>query len=192
MAFFGWLWVWCVCVVASFGGFVVSTCSHINVDSPRVTLETSMKNCTFCEAKNGHVLNLNFGTISPSRTVWPHLSLTSQQWLKMVLPPNPTKHTPAQPKTDTQSAATSSFLPSFSSFLPLPPSSSFVLLPLPFLLLHPPFRLPSSSFPQPSRPAQLAQSDDPANRATESRKFRKKVSSIEKNLDFSIQKHNQK
>ena len=120
MAFFGWLWVWCVCVVASFGGFVVSTCSHINVDSPRVTLKTSMKNCTFCEAKNGHVLNLNFGTISPSRTVWPHLSLTSQQWLKMVLPPNPTKHTPAQPKTDTQSVATSSFLPSFSSFLFLP------------------------------------------------------------------------
>ena len=73
-------------------------------------------------------------------------------------------------------------VPPFFLFLPAPSS----------LLLHPPFRLPSSSFPQPSRPAQLAQSDDPANRATESRKFRKKFSSIEKNLDFSIQKHNQK
>ena len=89
-------------------------------------------------------------------------------------------------KTDRQSVATSSLLPSFSSFSTpfflflLSPSFFFFLLPFFFSLLL----CPHSSFV--CQLSQPAQPDSSASHATDSHKFRKKLHEFSKNFKILV------
>ena len=149
--------------------------SRTDVETSRFTLESEKKKGAISETKNG------LAFVSNSEPFSRHALFVTRIRLGFVTPKQD-KNRPhywtllgAHSRFQSPYSKTNPIVVSCTGFLPLPPSSSFVLLPPPFLLLPPPFRLPSSSVFQPSQPAQLAQPDDPASRATESREFRKKL-----------------